>query len=131
MRAQTFPVKVICVCEQNDEKGQQFAKAIRDTIELSSRFSIYDGNLADLPVNGVAIYVNSIQVEKDVDHNPMGSAMVIQAMRQSQLEKGYFHIVYAEMWMMPKQDQVSDTALSYMSSLREKLQHQTPSLHSQ
>jgi hypothetical protein len=39
---QSIPAKVLFVGKQTDVKGQQFLAAIRNTIQQSDRFSIYD-----------------------------------------------------------------------------------------
>ena len=64
--AQSIPVKALFVGKQTDVKGQQFLEAIRSTIQQSNRFSAYDGQLDELPANGIAIYIYSIQVESAV-----------------------------------------------------------------
>jgi hypothetical protein len=123
--AQSIPIKALFVGKQTDVKGQQFLEAIRSTIQQSSRFSIYDGQLDELPANGVAIYIYSIQVESADSHAPMGSAMVIQSMRQSHVDRGYFKQVYQETWMFAEDQPVADTVQKYMSTLSERLKHLT------
>jgi hypothetical protein len=121
--AQSIPAKVLFVGKETDVKGQQFLSAIRSTIQQSDRFSIYDGHLDELPANGVAIYIYSIQVESADSRAPMGSAMVIQSMRQSHVDKGYFKQVYQETWMLAEDQPVADTVQKYMSTLSERLKH--------
>ena len=121
--AQSIPAKVLFVGKETDVKGQQFLEAIRRTIQQSDRFSIYDGHLDELPANGVAIYIYSIQMESADSHAPMGSAMVIQSMRQSHLDKGFFKQVYQETWMFAEDQPVADTVQKYMSTLSERLKH--------
>jgi len=121
--AQSIPVKALFVGKQTDVKGQQFLEAIRSTIQQSNRFSAYDGQLDELPANGVAIYIYSIQVESADNHAPMGSAMVIQSMRQSHVDRGYFKQVYQETWMFAEDQPVADTVQKYMSTLSERLKH--------
>jgi hypothetical protein len=123
--AQSIPAKVLFVGKETDVKGQQFLASVRSTIEQSGRFSIYDGHLDELPANGVAIYIYSIQMESADSHAPMGSAMVIESMRQSRLDKGYFKQVYQETWMFAEDQPVADTVQKYMSTLSDRLKHLT------
>jgi hypothetical protein len=55
----------------------------------------------------------------------MGSAMVIQSMRQSHVDRGYFKQVYQETWMFAEDQPVADTVQKYMSTLSERLKHLT------
>ena len=121
--AQSIPAKVLFVGKETDVKGQQFLASIRSTMQQSGRFSIYDGQLDELPANGVAIYIYSIQMESADNHAPMGSAMVIQSMRQSHVDKGYFKQVHQETWMFAEDQPVADTVQKYLSTLSEKLKH--------
>jgi len=121
--AQSIPAKVLFVGKETDVKGQQFLASIRSTIQQSDQFSNYDGHLDDLPGNGVAIYIYSIQMESADSHAPIGSAMVIESMRQSRLDKGYFKQVYQETWMFAEDQPVADTVQKYLSTLSEKLKH--------
>ena len=121
--AQSVPAKVLFVGKNTDVKGQQLQEAIRNTAQHSDRFSIYDGDLNELPANGVVIYIYSIQVESAETHAPMGSAMVIQSMRQSHVDRGYFKQVYQETWMLAEDQPVADTVQKYMFTLSERLRH--------
>lgn len=127
--AQGIPAKVLFAGKETDVKGQQFLASIRSAIQQSDRFSIYDGHVDELPANGVAIYIFSIQVESADSHAPMGSTMMIQSMRQSHVDKGYFKQVYEETWMFAEDQPVADTVQKYMSTLGERLKHlATPAL---
>jgi hypothetical protein len=121
--AQSIPAKVLFVGKETDVKGQQFLASTRSTMQQSDRFSIYDGHLDELPANGVAIYIYSIQMESADNHAPMGSAMVIQSMRQSRIDRGYFKQVYQETWMFAEDQPVADIVQKYMSTLSERLKH--------
>ena len=121
--AQSVPAKVLFVGKETDVKGQQFQEAIRSAAQHSDRFSIYDGDLNEMPANGVAIYIYSIQVESADSHAPMGSAMVIQSMRQSHVDKGYFKQVYQETWMFAEDQPVAETVTKYLSTVSERLKH--------
>ena len=123
--AQGIPAKVLFVGKESDVKGQQFLAAITSAIQQSGRFSIYEGHIDELPANGVAIYIYSIQMESADSHAPMGSAMVIESMRQSRLDKGYFKQVYQETWMFAEDQPVADTVQKYMSTLSDRLKHLT------
>ena len=119
--AQGIPAKILFVGKDTDVKGQEFLKAVKSNIQQSDRFSIYDGHVDELPVNGVAIYIYSIQMENADNHAPMGSAMVIESLRQSHIDKGYFKQVYEETLMLAEEQPVADTVRAYMSRLTERL----------
>jgi hypothetical protein len=118
--AQATSVRVICVCKKADADGYRMQKALEDSIALSGRLSLTQATPFDMPKGGIVIEIYSMQIGLK-DGQSIGSAMTIQTLQPSSNERGYFKRIYAEQWMVPADGTVSDTALSYLASVLEKL----------
>ena len=75
---QAVPVRILCVAQDSDAVAQRHKKALEDSIQLSGRFTLWEGAPFDIPKEGVVIDLYSIEIEMK-DQNVVGSALVIQA----------------------------------------------------
>jgi len=120
MTGQAVPIRVLCICQQSDVDGHRMQKAIEDSITLSERFALTQVAPFDVPKDGIVIEIHSLSIGMKDGHS-IGSAMTIEALKPSPNDRGYFKQVYEEQWVVPTDDPVSDTAVSYLASLRKKL----------
>jgi len=120
--AQKIPVSMQSpVAVNDDQTAIKFSKSLADEIQLSGKFYFWTGKYYDLPPSGLRIMVRSIQITLR-NGNELGSAIFVTAERPSGKDPGYYKVVSAQLWMIPKDDSVADQTRDFLAGVSRALE---------
>lgn len=121
--AQRIPVSMQSPATSNeDETALKFTRSLADEVQLSARFTLWTGNPYDLPTNGVRVLLRSIQVTSG--SRDLGSAIFVEAQRQSVKDPGYYEVITEQLWMIPKDNSVAEETRFFLAKMDRALEKQ-------
>jgi hypothetical protein len=116
--AQKVPVSILAPTEvKDDDIALKFTRSLSDEIQLSGKFYSWSGPDADLPQNGVRIFMMSVKV------GDSGSAIFAEATGPGAKDPGCYKRIAAEMWFIPRDVSVADDTRGFLAYVDRKLGH--------